>query len=119
MGGPPQNHNNMKGEGKGGEGNNMKGEGNSMSKGEGKGKSGNNNCSNCGGRGHFARDCPSKKECSCCGSWDHYKADCPDKDKQCDICFKIGHLKIKCIQALTKGLINMTKGMGGKGEEEI
>ena len=67
-------------------------------------------CSNCGGRGHLQKNCISEKECNCCGSHDHEKIHCPNKTKTCDLCFKVGHLKIKC--DLMKG---GGKGFGGKG----
>jgi len=37
--------------------------------------------------------------CLCCGKTGHRKADCPMKDKQCDICGGIGHLRSTCRQS--------------------
>eukprot|EP00927_Polykrikos_kofoidii_P023137 TRINITY_DN213_c4_g1_i1.p1 TRINITY_DN213_c4_g1~~TRINITY_DN213_c4_g1_i1.p1 ORF type:complete len:177 (+),score=24.98 TRINITY_DN213_c4_g1_i1:72-602(+) len=76
-------------------------------------------CSNCGGRGHISRNCPSQKECDCCGSIKHQKVECPHKSKVCNVCGKPGHMALKCAKKeefFDRMLGNSGGGFGGKGK---
>mmetsp|Transcript_81220 Transcript_81220/g.230068 ORF Transcript_81220/g.230068 Transcript_81220/m.230068 type:complete len:177 (+) Transcript_81220:123-653(+) len=70
-------------------------------------------CSNCGGRGHVSKVCPSPKECDCCGAIKHQKAQCPHASRRCQICSKRGHMAMKCAQ---KDLVISQLSGGGKGK---
>ena len=45
--------------------------------------------------------------CNCCGSLEHLWSECPSRDKTCDLCGRVGHLRIKCTY--------VDGGKGGKG----
>mmetsp|Transcript_70120 Transcript_70120/g.221418 ORF Transcript_70120/g.221418 Transcript_70120/m.221418 type:complete len:167 (+) Transcript_70120:77-577(+) len=79
-------------------------------------------CSNCGGRGHVSRVCPSPKECDCCGAIKHQKAQCPHSARRCQICGKRGHMAMKCAQkdlviAQLAGFMSKGKGKGGSDDQ--
>eukprot|EP00927_Polykrikos_kofoidii_P015448 TRINITY_DN1685_c0_g1_i8.p1 TRINITY_DN1685_c0_g1~~TRINITY_DN1685_c0_g1_i8.p1 ORF type:complete len:152 (-),score=24.53 TRINITY_DN1685_c0_g1_i8:110-565(-) len=75
-------------------------------------------CSNCGGRGHVGKVCPSPKECNCCGSIKHEKNTCTYVEKNCSLCGKKGHMMLKCMQKdqLLDQLTGIGKGGAGKGK---
>eukprot|EP00927_Polykrikos_kofoidii_P015441 TRINITY_DN1685_c0_g1_i11.p1 TRINITY_DN1685_c0_g1~~TRINITY_DN1685_c0_g1_i11.p1 ORF type:complete len:144 (-),score=24.80 TRINITY_DN1685_c0_g1_i11:74-505(-) len=71
-------------------------------------------CSNCGGRGHVGKVCPSPKECNCCGSIKHEKSTCTYVEKNCSLCGKKGHMMLKCMQK--DQLLDQLVGGGGRGK---
>mmetsp|Transcript_68140 Transcript_68140/g.110562 ORF Transcript_68140/g.110562 Transcript_68140/m.110562 type:complete len:196 (+) Transcript_68140:3-590(+) len=73
-------------------------------------------CDNCFGSGHIAARCPMEPTCHACGSTAHSKRDCPNTEKMCDLCGRIGHLKIKCRLAAGGGGNNRGGGGSGGGE---
>jgi len=57
------------------------------------------------------------KQCYCCGSTQHEKWECPSKDKACDHCGRMGHLKAMCDQGDGGSKGGKSKGKG-KGKSK-
>ena len=72
-------------------------------------------CDNCFQPGHLASRCPMEPTCHACGSTAHGKRDCPNKNKSCDLCGKVGHLKFKCRSGGGAVGVNLMGSAGGSG----